>query len=200
VNFRVLALSVATLAVGGAAFAGTPAPAADRPRGHDVSAHQKGVDRRKARAEGARFVHVKATESTGYRDPRFGQQYDGARDAGIIRGAYHFALQDRSSGRAQAAYFVRDGGAWSADGWTLPPALDIEYNPLQPVRRDLHDRPRVGHLHGRQRRLRRRPRPRVTRISSTGRRVGSRGSPPGRSRGAHGSHGGGGARQSHSRR
>jgi lysozyme len=126
---RAVALSVAALAVGGVAFAGTPATAADPPRGHDVSAHQKNVDWRKARAKGARFVYVKATESTGYRNPRFGQQYNGARDAGIIRGAYHFALPDRSSGRAQAAYFVRNGGAWSADGWTLPPALDIEYNP-----------------------------------------------------------------------
>ncbi|CAM5521573.1 hypothetical protein SALBM311S_10797 [Streptomyces alboniger] len=24
---------------------------------------------------------------------------------------------------------MRNGGTWSADGWTLPPALNIEYNP-----------------------------------------------------------------------
>ncbi|MEV7075513.1 lysozyme [Streptomyces sp. NPDC093990] len=124
-----LALALVLLAVGGVALAGSPAPAADLPRGHDVSSHQKNVDWRKARAKGARFVYVKATESTDYRNPRFGQQYNGAREAGIIRGTYHFALPDRSSGRAQAAYFVRNGGAWSADGWTLPPALDVEYNP-----------------------------------------------------------------------
>lgn len=132
---RALALSVAALVVGGAALAGAPVSAADLPKGHDVSSHQKNVDWRKARAKGARFVYVKATESTDYRNPHFGQQYDGARDAGIIRGAYHFALPDRSSGRAQAAYFVRNGGAWSADGWTLPPALDIEYNPYDRKRR-----------------------------------------------------------------
>jgi lysozyme len=72
---------------------------------------------------------VKTTESTTYRNPYFGRQYDGARKAGIIRGAYHFAVPDRSSGTAQAAYFAHNGGAWRADGWTLPPALDIEYNP-----------------------------------------------------------------------
>lgn len=64
-----------------------------------------------------------------YRNPYFGRQYDGARGAGLIRGAYHFALPDKSSGRAQAAHFVRNGGGRRPDGWTLPPALDIEYNP-----------------------------------------------------------------------
>ncbi|MFJ9003160.1 lysozyme [Streptomyces canus] len=126
---RALAVVVATLAPGGTALAVPPASAASPPKGHDVSSHQKNVDWQKARAKGAEFVYVKATESTNYRNPHFGQQYNGARDAGIIRGAYHFALPDKSSGRTQAAYFVRNGGAWSADGWTLPPALDIEYNP-----------------------------------------------------------------------
>ncbi|MEU4153933.1 GH25 family lysozyme [Streptomyces sp. NPDC026659] len=99
------------------------------PRGHDVSSHQKRVDFNRARARGARFAYVKATESTGYRNPYFAGQYDGARRAGLIRGAYHFARPDRSSGARQAAYFVRHGGDWRADGRTLPPALDIEYNP-----------------------------------------------------------------------
>src|SRR3954453_8231169 len=126
---RVLALFVAMLAVGGTALAGTSASAAGSPKGHDVSSHQKNVDWQKARAKGARFVYVKATEATDYRNPHFGQQYDGARDAGIIRGAYHFALPDKSSGRTQAAYFVHNGGTWSADGRALAAALDIEYNP-----------------------------------------------------------------------
>nr|WP_208036542.1 lysozyme [Streptomyces cyanogenus] len=99
------------------------------PRGHDVSSYQKHVDWAAAAAKGARFVYVKATESTTYRNPYFSGQYSGARKAGLLRGAYHFALPDRSSGTRQAAYFVAHGGAWRADGWTLPPALDIEYNP-----------------------------------------------------------------------
>jgi len=53
----------------------------------------------------------------------------GAFDAGVIRGAYHFALPDRSTGATQANYFVDHGGGWSADGRTLPGTLDIEYNP-----------------------------------------------------------------------
>ena len=56
-------------------------------------------------------------------------QYDGTYQAGLIRGAYHFALPNDSSGAAQASYFVANGGGWIADGRTLPGASDIEYNP-----------------------------------------------------------------------
>lgn len=124
-----LAAVASALAVTGTALAGTPAAAARDPRGHDVSSHQKNVDWRKVEARGARFVYVKATESHTYRNPYFDQQYNGAYDAGILRGAYHFAVPDKSSGTTQAAYFLRNGGDWQPDGRTLPPALDIEYNP-----------------------------------------------------------------------
>ncbi|MFI7012274.1 lysozyme [Streptomyces sp. NPDC050145] len=121
--------AAAALTLAGTALAELPAQAAGKPKGHDVSSHQKNVNWAKASSKGARFVYVKATESTNYRNPYFAQQYNGAHDQGIIRGAYHFALPDKSSGRTQAAYFVRNGGDWTRDGRTLPPALDIEYNP-----------------------------------------------------------------------
>ncbi|OAH13254.1 lysozyme [Streptomyces jeddahensis] len=126
---RIVAFSAATLAIGATALAEIPVSAAGKPKGHDVSSHQKNVDWQKARSKGARFVYVKATESHTYRNPYYSQQYNGARNAGLIRGAYHFALPNKSSGRTQAQYFVRNGGSWRADGWTLPPALDIEFNP-----------------------------------------------------------------------
>jgi GH25 family lysozyme M1 (1,4-beta-N-acetylmuramidase) len=47
----------------------------------------------------------------------------------MFRGAYHFALPDRSSGAAQASFFVSHGGSWSNDGRTLPGVIDLEYNP-----------------------------------------------------------------------
>ncbi|MFI8994419.1 lysozyme [Streptomyces sp. NPDC053542] len=97
--------------------------------GMDVSSHQGNVNWAAAWNAGARFAIVKATEGTGYRNPKYGQQYGGSYHAGMIRGAYHFALPNTSSGAAQANYFVDNGGGWKADGRTLPPALDIEYNP-----------------------------------------------------------------------
>jgi GH25 family lysozyme M1 (1,4-beta-N-acetylmuramidase) len=97
--------------------------------GMDVSPYQPNVDWRSAYANGARFVYIKATEGTGFRSSSFSSQYSGSANAGLIRGAYHFALPDRSSGSSQAQFFLSNGGGWSADGKTLPPALDIEYNP-----------------------------------------------------------------------
>ncbi|MFE7898547.1 hypothetical protein ACFU3E_13715 [Streptomyces sp. NPDC057424] len=60
-----------------------------------------GVQRRSTRAKGVRFVYVKETGSTTYRVPAFGRRDNGSRAAGLVR----------------------------TDGWTLPPALGIEYDP-----------------------------------------------------------------------
>lgn len=45
--------------------------------------------------------------------------------AGLIRGAYHVARPDQSSGNAQAAYFLAHGGGWTGDGKTLPGAVEL---------------------------------------------------------------------------
>jgi GH25 family lysozyme M1 (1,4-beta-N-acetylmuramidase) len=78
---------------------------------------------------GVRFAITKATESDYYESVTFVDQYEGAYEAGLIRGAYHFAVPDDSDGATQARWFVENGGDWVADGWTLPGVLDIEYNP-----------------------------------------------------------------------
>ena len=70
-----------------------------------------------------------ATEGTDYIDSTFSSHYTGATNAGFIRGGYHFAHPDSSSGATQAKYFIAHGGGWSGDGITLPGMLDIEYNP-----------------------------------------------------------------------
>lgn len=98
-------------------------------QGMDVSSHQPAVNWGRAWNQGARFAYVKATEATSYKNPLYTSQYQGASSAGILRGAYHFAIPNVSSGAAQANYFVNNGGGWSPDGNTLPPLLDIEYNP-----------------------------------------------------------------------
>jgi GH25 family lysozyme M1 (1,4-beta-N-acetylmuramidase) len=104
-------------------------PIAGQVQGIDVSHHQGHIDWPAAYRAGARFVYIKATEATGYQDPRFDENYTGSYQAGFIRGAYHFAVPNVSSGQRQADFFVEHGGDWSPDGKTLPPMLDIEYNP-----------------------------------------------------------------------
>ena len=98
-------------------------------QGLDVSGWQSNVDWVAQRNMGARFAYVKATEGTTFTNSSFGSQYNGSYNAGLIRGAYHFAIPSVSSGATQADFFVNNGGGWSADGKTMPPLLDIEYNP-----------------------------------------------------------------------
>ena len=97
--------------------------------GMDVSSYQGNVDWQTAWNNGARFAYIKATEGTYYTNAYFAQQYNGSYNVGMIRGAYHFATPNTTNGTTQANYFVDHGGGWSADGKTLPGALDIEWNP-----------------------------------------------------------------------
>lgn len=97
--------------------------------GVDVSHYQGSINWKSVRKDGVEFAFIKATEGTNYVDPSFQDNYPAARDAGVVRGAYHFARPDASGGAAQADYLYQNGGKWTADGLTLPAALDIEYNP-----------------------------------------------------------------------
>ena len=117
------------------------------PKGIDVSNYQGNVDFKKAKANGITFTYIKATEGTSrslvivvsaknvmalslaFIDPNFSNNYISATNAGVIRGGYHFAHPDTSSGATQAKYFIAHGGGWSSDGITLPGALDIECKP-----------------------------------------------------------------------
>ncbi|KAF8875071.1 glycoside hydrolase superfamily [Infundibulicybe gibba] len=100
-----------------------------QPQGIDVSGFQPSVNWAIVKANGLSFAYIKATEGTTFTSSSFSSQYTGATNAGFIRGAYHFAHPDSSSGAAQANFFLAHGGGWSGDGITLPGALDIEYNP-----------------------------------------------------------------------
>jgi GH25 family lysozyme M1 (1,4-beta-N-acetylmuramidase) len=122
-----LAVVTATTAAVVAVLAG-PAHAVTTP-GVDVSHHQGAINWTSVRNAGIQFAFIKATEGTTFEDPRFDTNYVAAYRAGVIRGAYHFALPNRSSGAAQANFLASNGGAWSADSRTLPAALDIEHNP-----------------------------------------------------------------------
>jgi len=97
--------------------------------GIDVSNWQGNINWNAVAADGIEFAYIKATGGTGYTDSKFDANYIESYRAGVIRGAYHFARPNASNGATQANYFVSNGGDWSADGKTLPPMLDIEYNP-----------------------------------------------------------------------
>jgi GH25 family lysozyme M1 (1,4-beta-N-acetylmuramidase) len=96
--------------------------------GIDVSAYQGNISWGSV-APYIDFSYAKATEGNYYTNPVFYNQYVGPYNHRVIRGAYHFAIPNNSSGQSQARYFISHGGGWSPDGMTLPGALDIEYNP-----------------------------------------------------------------------
>ncbi|MCX5457312.1 lysozyme [Streptomyces sp. FT1] len=98
-------------------------------QGIDVSHWQGSINWSSVKSAGMSFAYIKATEGTNYKDDRFSANYTNAYNAGIIRGAYHFARPNASSGTAQADYFASNGGGWSRDNRTLPGVLDIEHNP-----------------------------------------------------------------------
>jgi len=68
------------------------------------------------------FVFIKATEGIGNVDPQFKRNWKKAKDAGMIRGAYHFFLSTKD-GRMQAENFIKTVDLRTGD---LPPVLDVE--------------------------------------------------------------------------
>ena len=68
------------------------------------------------------FAFIKATEGIGNVDPQFKRNWKRAKDAGMIRGAYHFFLATKD-GRMQAENFIK---AVNLNAGDLPPVLDIE--------------------------------------------------------------------------
>jgi len=93
-------------------------------QGIDVSNWQGDVDWESVRAAGTQFAFIKATEGGDYLDPKFRQNWFGAKRAGIPRGAYHMLYWCRSA-REQALWFVRNV---PQDADALPPVLDLEWN------------------------------------------------------------------------
>ncbi|WP_233576136.1 lysozyme [Saccharopolyspora rhizosphaerae] len=104
------------------------APVGPPVEGIDVSNHNGNVDWKKVAADGKKFTFVLASDGTNFKSPKYSEQYHGAKDAGLIAGAYHFARPDESDGATQANRFL-DIIDYKNDGKTLPPVLDLEVDP-----------------------------------------------------------------------
>jgi lysozyme len=68
------------------------------------------------------FAFIKATEGNNLLDPFFKRNWKKAKEAGMIRGAYHF-FNPKKEGNAQVQFFLKNVKLESGD---LPPVLDIE--------------------------------------------------------------------------
>ena len=106
---------------GGAAVRGIDVASWEHPRGALINWTQV------ARA-GYKFAFIKASEGNYYANPYYATDLSQAKAAGLYVTGYHFAVPNVSSGANQADYAVKQA-RYSADGRTMPLALDIEYNP-----------------------------------------------------------------------
>ena len=68
------------------------------------------------------FVFIKATEGIVNTDPQFKRNWKKSKQAGMVRGAYHFFLATKD-GREQAENFISSVDLEEGD---LPPVVDIE--------------------------------------------------------------------------
>ncbi|WP_394938850.1 GH25 family lysozyme [Psychromicrobium sp. YIM B11713] len=112
-----------------------PSGTQGRPLGLDVSGWQVNVNWATVKKNGAQFAYIKASEGMWALNDQFAQQYNGSAANGLLRGAYHFARPNLSSGAEQARVMIAAGGGWTADGITLPGALDLEDNPYSGANR-----------------------------------------------------------------
>jgi len=94
--------------------------------GIDVSYWNAGIDWPKVRATGQRFVFAKASEGGSYADPTFDDNWRGAKNVGLLRGAYHF-FRCNIDPKKQATNFI-DYVQSMNDNGELPPVLDLETN------------------------------------------------------------------------
>ena len=97
--------------------------------GIDVARYQNRIDWKQVRRANVSFAYIKATEGGDHLDERFTENWHAARRAGVLRGAYHYYYFCRTAAE-QARWFIRNV---PRDVKMLPPALDIEWNPLSPT-------------------------------------------------------------------
>jgi lysozyme len=90
--------------------------------GIDVSKHNGEIDFEKVAADDYQFVFIKASEGKTYQDEAFARNYEGARDAGLKVGAYHFFRKNRT-GEEQAANLLNVVKGKEVD---LPLVIDLE--------------------------------------------------------------------------
>jgi len=89
--------------------------------GVDLSHYQQAVKWDQLVKSGVSFAFIKASEGAGLLDASFVKYWEQAKDAGLLRGAYHF-FRPRADPQEQAKLFLDQ----LEDPGELPPVLDVE--------------------------------------------------------------------------
>lgn len=102
-----------------------PPPPSDHLLGLDVSYYDGAIDWAAVAGAGKRFVIMRATLGETYADPTYATNHAGARAAGMLVGAYHYAKpsSDPNDAVIQADWYANNAALLPGD---LVPALDLE--------------------------------------------------------------------------
>jgi len=97
--------------------------------GVDVSKFQGTINWAQAKRSGISFAFIKATEGGDLLDTRFKENWRGAKDVGMPRGAYHFYYFCRPA-IEQVRWFIKHVPKTRG---SMPPVLDMEWNSKSPT-------------------------------------------------------------------
>ncbi len=132
-HFRILGWGLAAVVAALLTGCGGPADLTDdypKPRdypihGIDVSKFQGDIDWNAVATSGVKFAWIKATEGGDHADERFQANWNGAKAAGVPRGAYHFVYWCRPP-LEEMSFFEQNA---PVEDDALPPVLDVEATP-----------------------------------------------------------------------
>jgi GH25 family lysozyme M1 (1,4-beta-N-acetylmuramidase) len=97
--------------------------AGDTTAGIDVSYYNASIDWTRVKNAGYQFAFVRVSDGTTFHDPKFDSYWAGAKNAGLIRGAYQF-FRPAQSATAQANLMIAAIGTLQPGD--LPPVIDVE--------------------------------------------------------------------------
>lgn len=104
-------------------------PISTEVEGIDVSKYQGVIDWPKVASSGIKFAYCRIGDGL-LADPTFQRNYQGAKDAGIVRGAYHYFRPSKSA-RQQADMIIAAVG--KVQPGELPISIDVENKDSQPT-------------------------------------------------------------------
>lgn len=93
--------------------------------GIDVSYWQDGIDWSAVASSDVEFAFIRVSDGATFSDPRFRENWRGAREVGLIRGVYQF-FRPAQDPREQAELLLEALAADPLQEGDLPPVLDIE--------------------------------------------------------------------------
>lgn len=103
------------------------------PLGLDVSKHQPVINWKEVADFGIKWVYIKSTEGSYHKDEKFLEHWEGAKKAGILTSAYHYAILFWKGKASTPEKEARNLLSTVPKDYDLPLALDLEPKEVKPI-------------------------------------------------------------------